>query len=194
MRKEIAFLVAGLVAGLITAALGSSRPTMLTVGVGPLFFAALLAAIAMTGSWSQVRGGIWRYAVAAAVSTAAYVLALFTFSVVMGYAPNLVGLRASSDILDFGTDVWLGLAAAVIVAAVCVELVAFTLTSKWSNSSLVLLALAGFAAVLLTFLANLQLRHYWSFIGILLPIGDALFCSVVGAQIWRGSQQILERT
>jgi hypothetical protein len=191
MRKEIVFLIAGFLAGLIAAAFGTSRPTMLAVGVGPLFFAATLAAIAMTNSWSHLQGGIWRYAMAALLSTVAYVLALFTFSVAMGYAPQFAGLRASGDIVEFRGDVWLGLAAAVLVAAICVELVAFTLTGKWSNLSLALLVLAGLASVLVTFIANLQAHHYWSFIGVLLPVGEALSCGVVGAQIWRPSEQLV---
>jgi hypothetical protein len=92
MTREIVFLLAGLLAGVITVAVGASRPTLLAVGVGPLFFSALLAAIAMTNSWSRVRPGIWRYVVAACVCTGAYVLALFTFSVVGGHSPEVLGV------------------------------------------------------------------------------------------------------
>ena len=190
MKRGIVFMTAGLTAGLVTAALGPSWPTMLAVGVGPLFFAALLAAIAMTDSWSRLHRGMWRYAAAAVLSTGAYVLALFTFSVVAAYAPELLGVGASGDIIEFRGDVWLGLVAAVIVAAVCVEMIAFTLTSKWSNSSLASLALAGFAAVAVTFVANRQLRHYWSFIGVLLPLGEAFFCGLLGAQIGSRTEQV----
>jgi len=191
MTKVTAFLLAGLVAGFIAVALGTSRPTILAVGVGPLFFSAMLAGIAITNSWSRVSPGIWRYIVAACLCTGAYVLALFTFSVVGGYSPQILGVRPSSDIIDFHADVWLGLSAAVLVAAICMELVAFTLTSRWSNFSLGLLVFVGFASILVTFIANRQARHYWSFVGILLPVGEALFCGVVGAQLWRSSEQVV---
>ena len=190
MTKVTVFLLAGLFGGFIVVALGTSRPTFLAVGVGPLFFSAMLAAIAITNSWSRVRPGIWRYVVAACLCTGAYVLALFTFSVVGGYSPQVLGVRPSSDIIEFHADVWLGLSAAVLVAAICMELVAFTLTSRWSNFSLGLLALAGFATILVTFIVNRQARHYWSFVGMLLPVGEALFCGVVGAQLWRSSEQM----
>ena len=189
MTKVTVFLLAGLFAGFMTAALGISRPTVLAVGVGPLFFGAVLAAIAITNSWSRVSPGIWRYVAAACLCTGAYVLALFAFSVVGGYSPQVLGVQPSSDIIDFRADVWLGLSAAVLVAAICMELVAFTLTSRWSNFSLGLLALAGFATILITFIANQQVRHYWLFMGMLLPVGEALYCGVVGAQLWRSSEQ-----
>ena len=144
----------------------------------------------MTDSWSRLHRGMWRYAAAAVLSTGAYILALLTFSVVAGYAPELLFVGASGDIIEFRGDVWLGLVAAVIVAAVCVEMIAFTLTSKWSNSSLASLALAGFAAVAVTFVANRQLRHYWSFIGVLLPLGEAFFCGLLGAQIGSRTEQV----
>lgn len=191
MTRVTVFLLAGLLGGFITVVLGTSRPTFLAVGVGPLFFSAMLAAIAITNSWARVSPGIWRYAVAACLCTGAYVLALFTFSVVGGYSPQVLGVQPSSDIIEFRADVWLGLSAAVLVAAICMELVAFTLTSRWSNVSLGLLALAGFASILVTFIANQQARHYWSFVGILLPVGEALFCGVVGAQLWRSSEQVV---
>lgn len=68
---------------------------------------------------------------------------------------------------------------------------AFTLTSRWSNLSLGLLVLAGFASIIVKFIASQQVRHYWSFVGILLPVGEALFCGVEGVQIWRSSEQVV---
>ena len=122
-------------------------------------------------------------------------LALFTFSVVAGYAPDLLSIRASgasSNLNGFGGDVWLGLLAAALVTSACVELLAYVLTGKWSNSFLFRLATAGFLSVLVTFLTDRAAHHYWTFYGVLLPLGEGLFCAVVGAQIWRTSQQVMQ--
>ncbi len=201
MRKEIVFFCAGLVAGLGTAAVGPKWPTIVSVGVGPAFFIALIVAIAITNSWSCLSRGVWRYVVAAVVSTAAYVLALVAFSGLAGYSSELFGVRASSDISDFHGDVWIGLLAASLVAAICTEFVAYVLTSRWSNAILVRLAGAGVLSVVVTFLGmrlvkltltSMPMAYYWSFLGILLPVGEALFCGVVGAQIWRSSEQVVQ--
>ena len=195
MTKVIVFLLAGLFAGVITVALGTSRPTFLAVGVGPLFFSALLAAIAITNSWSRLRHGIWRYVLAVCLCTGAYILALFTFSVVAGYSPQLLGVRPSGDITEFRADVWIGLLTAALVASICIELLAYVVTNKWSNSFLALLIAAGLISVVVTFLgrrmaSNLPSHQYWSFLGVLLTVGEALFCGVLGAQILASSRPI----
>ena len=198
-RQQITFFLAGFIAGSITVAAGSASLWVLTVGVGPLFFVALLAAIALTDSWPHIRRGFWRYVLAACASTMAYVLALLTFWMLGGYLQNLLGSRGSNDLSEFRLDVWVGLIAAALVAAVCIELVAYVLTSRWSNAVLARLAGAGILAIVLTFIAvravrstgNLpSLLYYWSFFGILFSFGEALFCGLVGAQIWRTSQRL----
>lgn len=183
-RQQIIFLLAGFIAGVITITTGRVSLWVLTVGAGPLFFLAILTAIAFTDSWSHVRRVFWRYVIAACVSTVAYCLALFTFWTLGGYLQGLLGIRGSNDLSEFRLDVWLGLSAAALVAAVGIEAMACVLTGKWSNFFLFGLMIVGFATVLVTFVAN----RYWSFFGILWPIGEALFCGVVGAQIWRTSQ------
>ena len=198
-EPQIIFLLAGFITGSITVAVGRVSLWALTVGVGPLFFLAILAAIACTGSWPHVRHGLWRYVLAACASTIAYVLALVTFWWLGGYLSNLLGNRGSTDLSDFRLDVWVGLIAAALVAAVCTELVAYLLTSRWSNAVLARLAGVGILAIVITFIVvrvarstgNLTPRlYYWSFFGVLFSLGEALFCWLIGVQIWRSSQRL----
>lgn len=188
MKKAIVFSVAGLVGGITCAIVGASQPSVLAVGIGPLFFAGLLVAMILTGSWRRVRPGVWRYVAAALTSTVAGVLALFLFSVVAGYAPKIPGVRTSGDIVEFRLDVWLGLVVAAAVASVAVELVATLFTGRWSNHVLARLIVAGLATVLVTFVVNLPFHRYWSFMGALLAVGNALFCGLVGKQIWKNGE------
>jgi hypothetical protein len=199
MNQEIVFLLAGLLGGLVAVAVGVSRPTVLAVGVGLLFFIALLAAIAMTNSWSRVSPGIWRYAVAAIISIAAYLLALITFWGLFGYSPDLFGVHASKDMADFGADIWIGLLAACLVASICIEFVAYVLTSRWSNGVLASFAGAGVLSIVASFTATKLARfavstmptlYAWVFLGVLLAVGEALFCGLLGAQILRNSRPL----
>jgi hypothetical protein len=195
-KQQIIFLSAGFIAGVITVAFGKVSLTVLSIGVGPLFFLAILAAIAFTDSWPYLSRGFWRYVLAACISTVAYVLALVTFWWLGGYLQNLLGTHGSNDLSEFRLDMWIGLIAAALVAAVCIELMAYVLTGKWSNTVLARLVGAGILSIVVTFIAtravrpvgNLPLLYYWAFFGILFSLGEALFCGLVGAQIWRTSQ------
>jgi len=107
---------------------------------------------------------------------------------VAGFSPDLFGFRQSASFEHFGLDVWLGLIAAGVVGASGIALFSALLTGKWSNSLLLRLVLAGFLTILVTFIANLPFHNYWSFMGVLFPLGDALFCYLVGTQIWQHLQ------
>lgn len=193
MKAELTFVFVGFIGGLITALLGASRPIVLAAGVGPMFFISLLVAIAITDGWSQISAGVWRYIAAGGLSAVAYILALFVFSVIAGYAPDFLGFMRSRDILEFRADVWIGMIAAVAVAAICVEALAYILTNRWGNLVLALFAASGLLAVLLTFLGSQVARSsgasstllYWSFFGILLPVGEALFSGLIALQLWK---------
>jgi hypothetical protein len=160
-------------------------PMLLVIGVGPLFLVAVFAAISLTGSWSCVRPGWWRLVVGFCVCTAAYLLAFSTFLIVAGYS----GIRTSTDQGRFGADAWAGLLAAALVASGCIEVFAFVLTGKWSNAFLFRLAAAGVVSVFVTFVVDLAKHNYWTFYGVLLPVGESLFCWLIGAQIRRSSLQ-----
>ena len=189
MLREAAFLFAGLTAGLVTVAGAGAWPTLLPIlfvcGVGPLFFAAVCTAIVLTGYWSHLSRGWWRIVAGLCICTGTYLLALSTFLVVAGYS----SIRASVDPNRFGPDVWVGLLAAALVAPACIELLVYVLTGKWSNTFLFRLAAAGVLSVFVTFIVDQAGHYYWTFYGILLPLGESLFCWLIGAQIRRSSPQ-----
>jgi hypothetical protein len=189
-RQEVTFLLAGLTAGITTTVVGHKWPGFLAFGVGLVFFVAVLAAIALTKSWPLLNRGLWRIVAALCICTLAYLLALFTFFGVAGYWAKLLGIRASTE-LRFSTDVWIGLLAAGLVASVGIEFLVYVLTGKWNNSSLFRLAAAGVVTILVTFTVHRADHLYWTFYGVLLPIGEGLFCAVVGAQIWRTSEEVV---
>jgi hypothetical protein len=186
-RKPMRFLFAGLLGGVIWATIGSLEPTVLTIGVGLCFFLAVVTAIALTGAQSHLRVGMSRYLACAVLSSVTYVCALLAFNIAVGLTQQL-GIRASGDLLDFRVDVWLGLIAAAAVGASGIALFTATLTRKWSSVLLRRLMLAGLLTIVVTFLANLPFHNYWSFFGVLLPLGNALFCYFVGARIWQDSE------
>ncbi len=184
-RQQITFLLSGLAAGLTSITLGMASPVILAYGVGPLFFAAVVAGIAITAAWRYVQVSFWRYFASLLLSTITYVAALVAFSGVGGFSPNWFGVQPSAHIEDFRIDVFLGLIAAGAVGASGIALFTALLTREWSTSLLLRLMLAGLATIVVTFIANLPFHSYWSFLGVLLPLGNALFCWLVGAQIWQ---------
>lgn len=183
-RHQITFLVCGLIAGLTSVTLGTLSLEVLAYGVGPLFFVAIVAGIAITGAWRHVRRSFWRYFAGLLLSTITYVAALVAFSGVGGFSPNWFGVQASARISDFRIDIFLGLIAAGVVGASGIAVLTAILMRQWSTSLLLRLMLAGLVTIVVTFAANLPFHHDWSFLGVLLPLGNALFCWLVGLQIW----------
>jgi hypothetical protein len=197
-RPQITFLVAGLFAGLICVVLGSLETpeiaiVALTYGVGLLFFAAIIAGIVLTGAWRYVKGGFLRYFASLVLSFITYMVGLIAFFSVTGFSSDLFGFRPSANIVNFGIDVWLGLIAAALVGATGIAIVSALLTGEWSNALLWRFMLAGSVTILVTFVINLPFQTYWSFFGILLPLGNALFCSILGAHIWLRANPTSER-
>jgi hypothetical protein len=188
-RQQVTFFLTGLTAGIITTVVGHIWPGFLAFGVGLVFFVAVLAAIALTRSWSRLNRSLWRFVAGICICTGAYLLAFFTFVTVGGYWFELIRIRVSTEI-RFSADVWIGLLAAALVASVGIEFLLYVLTGKWNNSSLFRLAASGVVTILATFVVDRADHHYWSFYGVLLPLGEGLFCAVVGAQIWRSSEQV----
>lgn len=184
-RHQITFLLCGLVAGLTSVTLGTLSLEVLAYGVGPLFFVAIVAGIAITGAWRQFRMSFWRYFAGLLLSTITYVAALVAFSGVGGFSPNWFGVQPSAHIEDFRIDVFLGLIAAGVVGSSGIAVFTAILARQWSTSLLLRLMLAGLVTIVVTFIANLPFHNYWSFLGVLLPLGNALFCWLVGTQIWQ---------
>jgi hypothetical protein len=134
---------------------------------------------------------LWRILGAICICTGSYFVALFTFWMVGGYSPQLFGVRASIDPIDFGFDILIGLLAAALVASVGIEFLVYVLTGNWNNSSLLRFLAAGVITILVTFAVDRAAHRYWTFYGVLLPLGEGLFCAVVGAQIWRASEPVV---
>jgi hypothetical protein len=182
-RQQITFVLSGLIAGLFSVSLGTLSLEFLAYGVGPLFFVAVVMGIVITGSWRFVQSSFWRYFAGLLLTTATYVVALAAFSGVAGFS-DWLGFRGSANILDFRIDVWLGLVAAGVVGASGIAVFTAILTRQWSTSLLLRLLLAGLVTIAVTFIVNQPFHSYWSFFGVLLPLGNALFSWLVGRRIW----------
>jgi hypothetical protein len=182
-RVRISFFLAGAVSGVTTALVGAKWPVVLAVGVGPTFFLALLAGMSFAGACKRATRSWQRWSIAAALSTAVYILSLFAFSLAAGYSPDLLGVARSSDIVDFRGDVWVGIMAALLVASAGVELATWVLVGSWNTRAFLFLASAGLVTVLLAYAATSIAHSYWSFIGVLLSLGQGSFCGLVGLQI-----------
>jgi hypothetical protein len=192
-RQQITFFVAGLIAGLICITLVSFGPPevaimTLTTGVGPLFFVAVVAGIVISGAWHHFRPGLLRYLGGLVLCTTSYFAAAVVFWWVGGLSSQLLGFRSSDGIGQFGFDIWLGLIAAGVVGAIGIALFATLLTRRWSNALLRRLLLAGLLTICVTFIVNLPFQKDGSFLGVLFPLGNALFCYFVGAHIWQHSE------
>ena len=187
------FVASGFYIGIVTTALGQLFPTVMAVGAGPLFFVGLLIAIALTSAWSKLSPGPWRYIAALIVSLVGYVGAVFVFSLVSGYSPGVLGIKASHDVTDLGIDVLYGLLSAMIVAAVFIEFLVSVMTAKWDSKMLLTLAVVGVCSVFVSAFGRGILLHmvstatptyrYWSFFGVLFSVTEALFAGVIGLQL-----------
>lgn len=187
-RQQITFFMAGLIAGLICITLVTFGPPevaimTLTTGVGPLFFVAVIVGIVISGAWHDFRPGLLRYLGGLVLCTTSYFAAAVVFWWVGGLSSQVLGFRSSAGIGQFGFDIWLGLIAAGVVGSSGIALFATLLTRRWSNALLRRLMLAGLITIVVTFIANLPFQTDWSFLGLLFPLGNALFCYLVGSHI-----------
>jgi hypothetical protein len=187
VKNQLTFLLTGLIAGLVCVAPGVSWLMFLTLtwGVGPAFFVAVVAGIVITGARRHLQANVLRYIAGLVVCFITYLLALMVFFAVGGFSPDWFGFRPSDNFDQFGMDIVLGLLAAATFAAGGIALFAFVLTGRWSNSLLARLLVAGMVTIIITFIVNYPFHNYWSFFGGLLPLGNALFCYLVGTQIWQ---------
>lgn len=195
MRTKIAFFLAGLIGGLVCVLPGQLLSIFtLTWGVGPAFFAAVVAGIIITGARRHLQADFLRYLAGLVVCFITYLLALLVFFVVYGFSPDWLNFRPSENVEQFGIDVVLGLLAAAIFASVGIALFAFVLTGRWSNSLLMRLLFVGIITIIITFIVNYPLRSYWSLYAVLVPLGTSLFCGAVGAHIWQHRESEREIT
>jgi hypothetical protein len=189
MKPKITFLLAGLIGGLVCVTPGPLLSIFtLTWGVGPAFFAAVVAGIIITGARRHLQADFLRYLAGLVLCFITYLLALTVFFAVAGFSPDWFGFDPSENVDRFGMEVVLGLAAAAAFATAGIALFAFVLTGRWSSSLLLHLLLAGIVTIGVTFIMNLPFHGYWSFYGVLIPLGNSLFCGAVGTHIWRLSE------
>jgi hypothetical protein len=148
-RQQITFLMTGLIMGLVCVLPGKSLLMLLTLtwGVGPAFFAAVVAGIIITGARRHLQAGFLRYIAGLVVCFVTYMLALTVFFAVGGFSPGWFGFRPSDSFEQFSMDIFLGLLAAATFAASGIALFAFVLTGRWSNSLLARLLLAGIVTI-----------------------------------------------
>ncbi len=189
-RRKITFFLAGLIAGLICATFWSFRSPEIAImglvwGVGPLFFVAVVAGIVISGAWRHFHPGLLRYLAGLVLCTTSYLAAVTAFWWVFGLSPRWIGFRPSDDMAQFGIDVWLGLVAAGAVGASGIASFSAILTGRWSKSLLLRLMQVGLVTIVVTYMVNLPFHSYWTFFGVLFPLGNALFCYLVGAEIWQ---------
>jgi hypothetical protein len=184
MKTRITFLLAGCIGGLACVLPGPLLSVFtLTWTVGPAFFVAVIAGIIITGARSHLQASLLRYIAGFVVCFITYFLALMVFFAVYGFSPDWFGIRPSDNVDQFGIDVWLGLIAAGTLAASGISLLALLLTGNWSKSLLLRLMTAGIVTIVVTYIINLPFRGYWSFFGVLIPVGMSLFCWIVGTHI-----------
>src|SRR6185312_1624030 len=176
------FLLCGIVAGLISVGLGTKSLEFLATGVGLLFFSAVMVSTIATVSWRYLRTRALKFFAGLVLSTVTYVAGVVAFNMMGGISQTWFGVR-SANIVDFNIDIWVGVLAAGIVGALGVASVSAIVTRQWSNDLLLRLLLTGLIVVGLTFIVNLRFHSYWSFFGVLMPTGNALFCWLVGTQI-----------
>jgi len=192
--QAIKFAIAGLIGGVICVAIGAARsPELIVIGliwlVGPLFFAAMLTSMLITGASRQFRRAWLRYLAGLVICTVAYAIALLVFFVVVGFSPAWLGFEPSSSISGFGFDIWLGLVAAAVVGASGITAFAAVLTGAWSNLLLQRLMLAGLLVISITFVGNFPFKQEWSFFGLLFPLGNAAFGYLVVVHVSRNTER-----
>jgi hypothetical protein len=178
-----AYFLAGLMAGLLTVSVGARFPVVLAVGTGPIFALAVVICAALSKSHPQIDHRVLRCALFCAACLCSYVISLMGFFIAMGYSPDFLKVARSRDVLDFRADVWVGLVVAMLISSIGTEFGARILTGIWSNQMLARLFLAGISVVGVAYVCTLAGRSYWSFIGVLVPLGAAGFASLICYQL-----------
>jgi FtsH-binding integral membrane protein len=192
-RQRLAFFLSGLIAGTVSVTLVAltNSPELtaliLTYGAGILSFIGLISGLVISGTSQRMRVGTLRYVAVLILTVLSYLTAVCVFFVVLQQSAEVLG--HSRRIPDFTFGVWLGLAAASIIGAVGTTLLTTIMTNKWSFSLLTRLIFAATVTILTTYIINFPFHSPWSFFGVLLPLGNALFSYLVGMEVSRSSNQ-----
>ncbi len=129
----------------------------------------------------------------------------FAAGLIAGLATVAVGARFPA-ILAVGTapifggvmvtcllaDVWIGLAAAIVIASFGTEIGGRILSGSWSNKMLCCFLMAGLSAAAVAYSCSLAVRSYWSVFGTFIPLVEGAFASLLCYQLLRSRRRTQE--
>jgi hypothetical protein len=183
MRPIILCFTFGLLAGLATVGIGAHYPAVLAAGTGPIFVGVVILSLMVVGTRPKENRRTLRYALFVAICLSSYAGSLIAFSIGMGYSPGLLKLTPSADVIDFRSDVWIGLVLALAIASLGAEFGARVLSGYWSNRILLSFFVAGVLCAFLAYAFSLAARGYWSLFGTLVPLLEGAFAALLCHQL-----------
>jgi hypothetical protein len=155
-----------------------------------------MGAVVLTLFFLHVRIPRWRALLAVLLGVPAYFVAFLAFAATVSYIQHHGG-PVSSLPSDMKFDRLLGLLAAVTVASLELECLAFLLSKKWSTTATIGLLLGGVSSVALAYVGSLiPARTSGStegfipilmFFGPLFIVGGAFATGIIGEQVLRAA-------
>lgn len=195
MRNETRpiFALSGLFAGTVSLVLAKPFPLLLVFGVGP----AIVGSCVLAAVFQNIRVNTVRAVAAVLLSVPAYLLSFGGFAATASFFQEH-GTKPSTLLSDLGPDILLGLVAAVVIASVLLEGLAFLLSKRWSTWAVAALAGGGIGSVVLAYAAKVPYFHLAGppegsaqiviLFGPLFIVGGAITAMVIGEQV-RGAAQ-----
>ena len=187
-KSPLIFALSGAVAGVFLLVLAKIVPLLLIFGVGP----AIVGSCVMAAVAQDVPVGKVRAVAALLLSVPAYLLAFASFAATASFFQRH-GRTPSTLISDLGPDIVLGLVAAVVIAGVLLELVAFLLSGRWSTLAALALVSGGLGSIVCAYAAKVSYFHLAGapegqaqiaiLFGPLFILGGAITTMVIGEQI-----------
>jgi hypothetical protein len=187
------FALSGSFAGTILLILAKPFPLLLVLGVGPAIVGSCVLATALL----NIRVSAVRAVAAIFLSVPAYLLSFGGFAATASFFQQH-GTKSSTLLSDLGPDIILGLIAAVVIASVLLEGLAFLLSKRWSTWAAAALAGGGIGSVALAYAVKVAYFHLAGppegsaqiviLFGPLFIIGGAITATVIGEQV-RGASQ-----
>jgi hypothetical protein len=190
-RSYLVFAISGAFAGMFLLMLARAIPLLLVFGVGPVIVGSSVLAVVT----QDVPVGKVRAIAAVLLSVPAYVAAFACFAATASFIQSHGG-RPSTLLSDLGPDIVLGLIAAVVVAGILLELLAFLISGRWSTTAAVGLVCGGIGSVACAYIAKVVyfrlagppegVAQLLVFFGPLFVVGGGITAMIIGEQI-RGS-------
>jgi hypothetical protein len=195
MRNEsrLIFALSGLFAGTVLLVLAKPFPLLLVFGVGP----AIVGSCVLAAVFQNIRVSTVRAVAAVLLSIPAYLLSFGGFAATASFFEEH-GTKPSTLLSDLGPDIILGLVAAVVIASILLEGLAFLLSKRWSTWAAAALAGGGIGSVALAYAVKVAYFRLAGppegaaqiviLFGPLFIIGGAITATVIGGQV-RGATQ-----